>query len=165
MTALKVEDIRQFTSSLFIGAMFDHFLVREADIVTYNTFHIDGRVRTGYYTDEEIEDQKIEDFSAWKTIKPVCFSLIKGKKLPESFRIVLQLGKEQTIHFLQQRALGIQPEQIGGIYLNIRYEAGELYCVTGVSLNFFTMDKLLETEWDTAVTFFFKEKQIPFITG
>ena len=50
MVALKVEDMKQFTSGLFIGSMFDRFLVREADIVTFNAFHMDGRVRPGYYT-------------------------------------------------------------------------------------------------------------------
>ena len=163
MTALKIEDIRQFTSSLFIGTVFDQFLIREAEIVTYNTFQIDGRVRRGYYTEQEIEEKKIEDYSAWEIVKPVCFSLIKGKKLPESFQIVLQLGKGQIEHFLLEKQLGIQAEQIGGMYINIRYESGELYCVTGISINFFTMDKSLETEWDEAVKLFFKENKIPYV--
>ena len=165
MTGLKVEDIKQFTSNLFIGTIFDYFLIREAEIFTYNTFHIDGKVRAGYYTEQEIETKKIEEFSTWETVKPVCFSLIKGKKLPESFRIVLQLGKEQIAQFLQEKQLGIQAEQIGGMYLNIRYETGELYCVTGTSLNFFTMDKSLEIEWDETVKLFFKEHHIPYILG
>jgi len=92
MTALKVEDIRQFTSSLFIGAMFDRFLVREAEIVTFNTFHIDGKVRKEYYTEQELEEKHIGSLSLWEAVKPVCFSLIRGKKLHGSFRIVFQLG-------------------------------------------------------------------------
>jgi len=165
MTALQVEDIRLFTQSLFIGTMFDGFLMKEADIITFNAFHIDGRVRPGYYTEEELEEKKIGALSAWKTVKPVCFSLIKGKKLPESFQIVLQLGKEQEEQFVQQRQLGIQAEQIGGLFLNIRYEAGKLYCVTGISIPFFTLDKSLDTEWDEAVKLFFKEKKIPYSAG
>ncbi len=51
------------------------------------------------------------------------------------------------------------------MYLNIRYETGELYCVTGTSLNFFTMDKSLEIEWDETVKLFFKEHHIPYILG
>jgi hypothetical protein len=163
MTALKVEDIRQFTSSLFIGTVFDRFLVREAEIVTFNTFHIDGKVRKEYYTDREIEEGGIGEFSEWGAVKPVCFSLIKGKKLPGSFRIVLQLGQEQTDAFLADRRLSLRAEQISGLYMNIRYEEGELFCVTGTSVNFFTLDKSLETEWDEAVKGFLKEHQIPYL--
>ena len=47
--------------------------------------------------------------------------------------------------------------------MNIRYEDGELFCVTGTSVNFFTLDKSLETEWDEAVKGFLKEHQIPYL--
>lgn len=163
MIALKVEDIRKFTSSLFIGTVFDRFLVREAEIVTFNTFHIDGKVRREYYTDQEIEEKRIGELSSWDMVKPLCFSLIKGKKLPGSFRIVLQLGAEQTEDFLSVRQLSLRAEQISGLYINIRYEEGQLYCVTGTSVNFFTMDKSLDMEWDRAVKEFLKEHKIPYI--
>lgn len=161
MVALKVEDIRQFTSGLFIGNMFDKFLVREADIVTFNAFHVDGRVKPGFYTEQEMEEKEIGEYSAWETVKPVCFSLIKGKKLPGSFLIVLQLGKKQVERFVADRGMAVRAEQIGGMYINIRYENGELYCVTGTSVNFFTLDKSLDAEWDEAVKGFFKKSGIP----
>ncbi|MCI8516761.1 MAG: hypothetical protein HFG75_07840 [Hungatella sp.] len=161
MIACKIEDIRQFTSQLFVGTLFDSFLVREAQIVTFNTFHIDGRVRKEYYTDQELEERHIGELSAWESVKPVCFGLIKGKKLPGSFRIVFQLGADQTEAFLKQRQLPVRAEQISGLYLNIRYEEGSLYCVTGTSVNFFTMDKSLEQEWDGEVTELFRKNNIP----
>ena len=58
--------------------------------------------------------------------------------------------------------LPIRPEQVKGLYLNIRYEEGKLNCVTGTSINFFTLDKSLDMEWDEAVKLFFKEKKIPY---
>ena len=162
MIALKIEDIKQFTASLFIGDLFDQFLVSEATIVTYNTFSIDGKVKQGYYTDEELESKKIEEYSAWSVVKPICFSLIKGKKLPGSFQIVLQISPEDVEKFLTYSQLSIKTEQVKGLYMNIRYEEGRLSCVTGTSLNFFTLDKSLDMEWDEAVKLFFKEKQIPY---
>jgi len=162
MIALKIEDIRQFTSSLFLGDLFDKFLVREASIVTFNTFTIDGRVKHGYYTEAELEEKKIEEYSAWAVVKPVCFSLIKGKKLPGSFQIVLQIPPADVERFLSYSQLGIRSEQIKGLYLNIRYEEGRLNCVTGTSINFFTLDKSLDAEWDEAVKRFFREKGIPY---
>ncbi len=44
MVALKVEEQKAFTEGLFIGEIFDKFLVREADIVTWNRFSIDGKI-------------------------------------------------------------------------------------------------------------------------
>ena len=162
MVALKVEEIKQFTSGLFIGSLFDKFQVREAEIVTFNAFHMDGRIRPGYYTKEETEEKGIGEYTVWESVKPVCFSLIKGKRLPGSFQIVLQLDKKQVESFLAGRQVPVRADQIGGMYLNIRYENGELYCVTGTSVNFFTLDKSLDMEWDEAMKEFFRKKGIPF---
>ena len=54
MIALKIEDLKTFTAQLFMGETFDHWLVREANIVTFNSFTIDGRIRQGYYSDGEL---------------------------------------------------------------------------------------------------------------
>ena len=121
MVALKIEEQKNFTSGLFIGDLFDKFLVREANIVTFNSFTIDGRVRHGYYSDEELEEKKIEEFSAWTAVKPFCFSLIKGKRLPESFRIVLMLSPDGKEKFVESRVPGIGPDSGGGLFLNVHY--------------------------------------------
>lgn len=162
MVALKAEDLKGFTSKLFMGDMFDTWLVREASIVTFNTFTIDGHIRSGYYSDEELELRKIEKFSVWKSLKPFCFSLIKGKKLPESFQITLQLGAGDTERFLVYTGLDFRLEQIGGLYLNVRYENGVLHCVSGTSLNVFTLSRQLEEEWDAAIKVFMKQQEMPY---
>lgn len=160
MVALKVEDVKTFTSKLFVKEDFDHFLVKEITIVTFNSFTIDGHIRQGYYSPEEMEENHIGDFSSWKVLKPICFSLIKGKKLPGSFHIVLTLPPSDVDKFASNSGTGINGEQIQGLYLNIRYEDGALYCITGTSLNFFTLDKTLETEWDKAVKNFMRSHDI-----
>ena len=40
MIALKVEDVKTFTSKLFLKEDFDSFLVKEVNIVTYNNFSV-----------------------------------------------------------------------------------------------------------------------------
>lgn len=117
-------------------------------------------MRRGYYTGEE--QGKIGEFSSWRTIKPVCFSLIRGKRLPETFRIVLCLSEEARSRFVQAHAPGILPEQAGGLYINIQYENQEMTCVTGTSMNVFTMDRTLEREWDESVKQFLKRSGIAF---
>ena len=165
MVALQISDIKAFTKKLFLGETFDWFLVKEATIVTFNTFTIDGAVRHGYYSDEELEAGRIEQYSAWKVLRPFCFSLIKGNKLPESFSIILRLPPDQTERFLKERCASWTPEQVGGLYLNIRYEDHVLNCITGVALNQFTMDKTLEREWDDMIQAFLKKQQIPYETA
>lgn len=162
MVALKMEDLKQFTSQLFIGDTFDGWLVREAAIVTFNTFTIEGRIRVGYYTEKELEENKIEEFSSWKVLKPICYSLIKGKKLPESFQITLQLPPTEVEDFLKNAQLEFTVDQIQGLYMNIRYDNGAVRCVTGTSLNVFTLDRQIEIEWDEATRLYFKDRQIPF---
>ncbi len=160
MIALRIEDVRAFTSRLFVREDFDSFLVREATITTYNSFSIDGHIRSGYYTREEREENGIGEFSSWKMLRPICFSLIRGKKLPGGFRIVLQMPADGTERFAARSGTGITREQIQGLYLNIRYEDGVLYCITGISLNVFTMDKMFEAEWDKAVKEFMRRHEI-----
>ena len=55
MIALKAEDVKSFTTKLFVREDFDAFLVKEVNITTYNSFSIDGHVKQGYYTEEERE--------------------------------------------------------------------------------------------------------------
>ncbi|MCI9105370.1 MAG: hypothetical protein HFG56_08730 [Lachnospiraceae bacterium] len=163
MIALRVEDLKGFTSALFVGEAFDTWWLREASITTYNTFSIDGRIRRGYFTEQEREEKKIGELSSWKLIRPICFSLIRGKRLPENFRITLQLSPTDVQQFLQSVQPDFPVEQVGGLYLNIRYEEQTMYCITGVSLNIFTLDKRIEQGWDAEIKQLLKEKQIAYI--
>ena len=162
MVALKIEDAKAFTNGLFVGNLFDTFLLREGEITTYNRFTIDGRISRGYYSEEERAEKGLEDYSFWSTIRPICFSLVKGKRLPESFRLVFQLSREKTAAFINSRVAGIQPEQVNGLYINVHFENKELKCVSGTSLKIFTLDKILENEWDEWVKRFLKENKVAF---
>ena len=163
MIALKIEDIKPFTSKLFVGEVFDRFLIKEALIATFNTFTIDGNIRPGYYSREEAEEKKIGSLSTWAMMKPFCFSLIKGKRLPGSFRIIMQMPKEETERFLSSRQIPLLSDQVKGLYVNIRYEEETLTCVTGTSVSVFTLDKILDEEWDQAFKVFLKQNQILFL--
>lgn len=163
MIALKIEDIKLFTSKLFLGEVFDQFLVKEAVITTFNTFTIDGTIRSGYYSKDEQEEKNIGQLSTWSMMKPFCFSLIKGKRLPISFRIILQMSKDGTERFLASRQVSLTPDQVKGLYINVRYEEDKLACVTGTSVSVFTLDKALDEEWDQAFKVFLKHNEIPFL--
>lgn len=162
MISVKIEDIKSFTSKLFVGEVFDHFLVKEVSVSTYNTFTIDGTIKNGYYSKEEMEEQGIGVYSTWTALKPFSFSMVKGKRLPTSFRIILLMPEDETERFLSTKNIGFPKEQVKGLYVNIRYEDEKLTCITGTSVSVFTMDKTLDEEWDNGFKAFLKQNQIPF---
>jgi len=147
MKAYKTQDMKRFTSCLFAGDNFDDFLTQEAEITTCCRFMIDGKVRSSWYTDAELESKKVEEYCSWRDLRPVCFDLIKGKKLPESFRIVLRYPPDKTENLLKRESL--DPACAGGLFWNIRYEEGKLLCISMASPAFFTADKTLEHVWDS----------------
>ena len=111
---------------------------------------------------EDILKGREENLKQEMTLRPFCFSLIKGKKLPERFSIILKLPKAATEQFLTARKSQWLPEQVGGLFLNIHYENQHLSCVTGLSLNQFTLDKTLEREWDESIRTFLRKEELPF---
>jgi hypothetical protein len=135
-----IEDVKSFTSKLFIKEDFDFFLLKEAEITTFNNYKIDGTIQKDYYTKEEFETLKSPEYSTWNQMKNYCFSFIKGGKTPLSFKIVLRYPDElaKELHDVNDV----------GLYLNVRFENKQIKCITGVSYNTFTMDKTIENLWD-----------------
>ena len=161
MISLKISNIKQFTSKLFLQETFDHFLVSEAVITTFNTFHIDGNLNGDFYTDVETEQLEDKQYSTWKMIRPICFQLIKGNKLPLAFKIVLRLTKENTTKVLEAANL-IDQFDVDALYVNILYKNGQVSCVTGTALKQFTLDKTIEHVWDEMMKKFFIKHEIDF---
>lgn len=75
MTALELKVTKSIMNSLLASEQFDSFLVEEATITTYNTFHIDGHLIRDFYTSEELEEieqkKKSTLFSYWSDIRPL----------------------------------------------------------------------------------------------
>lgn len=156
MISYDILDIKLFTAALFDGDLFDNFLVTEARIDTYNTFSIDGRIKKGYYTEEE--EIHLEEYSRWSRLRPVCFLLIKGKRLPVAFHIVLKLAGEDMENWFSKN--DIFDPNISGLYLNIRYEERKLSCVSACSLCGFSMDNTAQKAWDEHIGKFLKNRGI-----
>ena len=164
MIALKITNIKQFMGKLLGSGDFDSFLLEEASISTYNTFFIDGHQNKEFYTTEEWEDETIRpyDFSAWKTIRPICFDLIKGTHTPTAFRFVLHLIPKYTEEILQYGDTAVTLQQIRAFVLNIKYDGTDLTLVTGTAFHTFLMDKTPDILWDRAVKQFLAKKEIAY---
>jgi len=153
MIGLSIPDLKDFTNKLFREDTFDSFQVMEAAFVTAISVTMQGRL-TQPETDRE--------FAAWKDIRPLAFQVIKGNKLPRSFKIILRLSNENAEKTITRLGLPYTLQDVAGFYLNVRYEAGKITCITGCSMNTFTMDKSLEKEWDGVIRKFLRHHQIAF---
>ena len=103
----------------------------------------------GYLHKEFFDEPPRQEYSCWRDMRGYCLELIRGKRTPLSFRIVLSLASEQFPAFLESHELSaFRPEEIRGLYLNFQYDGQALQCVTGSSLSTFSLDKSLERQWD-----------------
>lgn len=162
MIALEIEHIKDFMNRLLLQPVFDSFLVSEASISTFTTFTIDGSLHRDFYDTDEAEQLKEDGVTqvSWAMIRPFCLSVFKGKRLPISFRFVLQLPKEKVPELLEENGFGLTPDDVFGLFLNIQYRNNVLTVTTGSSLRIFTVDKSLDLAWDRYVQEFLAVQEL-----
>ena len=91
-------------------------------------------------------------FSLWKQIRPFALSLIKGTHTPLEFKIIFRLSDSNVEKLLLQTGItAFSPADVDGLFLNLNFSRGDLYCISGTSLTLFSMDKTVEHAWDDAV--------------
>lgn len=108
MISLTIKDTKTFMSHLLIKDTFDNMLLSEAAIVTGNTYNINGSINRSFFSDDELASLASPSYSQWSKIKPVCFSLIKGNKVPTSLKIIFLLSEGDTSQLAGQT--DINPE-------------------------------------------------------
>ncbi len=164
MIALQFIDIKDFMYRLLCTDLFDHFLLTEAKISTYADFTIDGRINPDFFDpeDAEYEQTAAAALVPFSLVRPFCFQLMKGTHTPLCFHFVLQLSPQNQQRTVAQSGSGFAPEEICGMFWNLKYSKRQLLCTTGISYHTFTMDKSLEQEWDRLTTVFFKNHKLPF---
>lgn len=143
MIVLQIENIREFMVQLFQGTMFDKFCVNGCEITTFVRFQTDGKRNESWYDTGEREEDTAGRVR-WRELKPVIFSLIRGKKTPA--RMVIDF-----CHFMPDRDMGS---------LRIEYKGERLFAYTGYMQHEFTPDKSKQQEWDDNCLAFMKKNQI-----
>lgn len=140
MIVLKVEKIKEFMAKMLTGEMFDKFHVVNCEVTTFVTFQIDGKRHDEWFdTDEGPEDTSSQVL--WKQLRPVIFSLIRGKKTPEVFKV-------DFCHYLGNGDVGS---------LRMQYEKGELFLFTGYMQKEFSLNKEAQQSWDDNCRNFLRE--------
>lgn len=158
MIALKFNSTKDCMAHLLLSDTFDNFNFIEGEIVTFNTFTMDGFIQKAFFDSEE----NLPEYSSWKNMRDYCFSLIKGKKTPLSFKFIFSLSPRNIASLIEKNQLGLNPEDVQGLYMNFRYDGQLLQCITGASFKTFSMDKTLEHTWDTMVQNFLSKKEIDY---
>lgn len=161
MRAYEILDLKKCTYLLFSDTVFDDFLMIETEILTYNIFSIDGRIQKKYFDTDNI--QELKEFSKWRDIKPICFNLIKGKRLPLSFKIVLKYPDiDMGLNDASRKIL----DNINyDFFINIKYEGKKLNFISSVSMKNFDMDKSIANEWDMYIQDFLRKHEITINKG
>lgn len=162
MISCTVLNLPSFMSKLLSTDCFDSFVLEEALIRMAATFHIDGRLNKDFYTPDEWSDPAIRpyDFMPWSDARRFCRDIIKGKRVPVSMQLVLELKPEFMKKTLE--AQGAPGDAVSAFCLNVRLENGKMHLITGVSIKTFTVDRTPEQFWDKTIRRFLTAKDIAF---
>ena len=164
MRSMNISDIKDFMSHLLLRDTFDHFLLLEGTVTTFNTFFVDGHLNKDYYATMETPPESLmeDSLSQWSSLRPFFLSLIKGKHAPLGFKIIFQLPQSHMQTWLSKTTLSVSADHIKALFLNLKYDGKNLTCTTGISLGLFTLDKSPEYAWDENIAMFLTQKGIPF---
>lgn len=136
-------------NDLLVNEKYDSFNLYEARIKTGLDYYIRGLFNKGFF-DYDVQGD-MDDYELWGNVKETVFSLIKGKRLPISFKVILMFNRENVDRLIEMNNLPISKDDISGLFFNINYEDEKLTITTGTSLKIFTLDKTLENIWDDTV--------------
>ena len=161
MRLVKITNVKQFMNKLLVENAFDSFLVSEVLIKTGNSYVIDGHINKEFFSDDEIKDLKdgassdgriySETLSRWSEIKPLAFSIMKGKKTPVSFKMSFYLAEENINKLMASFDSSFKVNDIDGLALIVKYSDGELSVTSSATIKIFSLDKTLEKHWDDMV--------------
>lgn len=144
MQMYQVEEVKEFMELLFLKENFDKFCVSSLELKTLVSISIKGNLLTDWLGEEEKERYGTLEYVPWKLLRPVAFSLIKGKQIPQLMRI-------QFVHYMANG-------DCGG--LRIQFENNRLVCISSYTSANFSLDKSKEQFWDENCSEFFHKNQI-----
>lgn len=160
MNAYSIQSQKDFTTHLFLKDTFDFFETGDISIQTFTNFEISGNLNLDYYDTDEKEEIKRSNCT-WSQLRPFCLQIIKGRKLPISFKIVFYTAEREKEQFLSQLPENLK-NSIARPSLTILYKNDVLSCITGIAYSQFTLDRSGEAIWSNSIENFFKKHEISF---
>ena len=156
MQAFQITSQKDFMNQLLTGGLFEAFFLKEASVVTGVSYHIDGHRNLAYYKDMngnqgENTEENLNRYIPFREMRPILFQMIKGKRTPLSFHIILHWDKVEVNHFLQEQGTTVQQSFVSNLVLNIRFDENGMQVISAVDYSDFTLDKEIEKQWDQKV--------------
>ena len=164
MIALSLPEIKDFMNKLLCTDTFGHFLLKEAVISGSVTWSLDGTIQPDFYSSDEADALGLTGLSLlpFEQVRPQCFDLIKGKRTPSYFKFVFLLSPKNLERTLLSTHSSFTPEDITGMFINLKFQQKKLLLTTGISYRIFSVDKSLDQEWDSLVKRFLTAHEISF---
>ena len=162
MLAIKVLDVKKCMSDMLASEKFDCWQLAEAKLTTRIRYVIDGHITEGYLSKEELLAEGITEKECipYRFVRGLCFDMIKGKQTPKSFRFTFLCPRREIAAILEAASMGVREEDIANLTMNISFVDGELLVTTSCALRTFTLDKSVESVWDSRVLDFFRDLEI-----
>ena len=171
MRSFEITEVKKFMAALLTDTVYDNFLVTDLKMIGAAGWIFDGRRNKEFYDDDEFSALPEKDYVLWSEIRGIVFNMIKGSKQPLSLTITFKLNTKNTERTVADCGTRIPQENVGGIFLNIRYDRekpsqteqtqkntnGSLQVTTGTSLKSFYMDRSLDNAWDEYAERFLKK--------
>ena len=159
MIALQITELKSFMGKLLATNTFDDFLLQEATLQMGIGYVIDGHINEAFYQTEEDQATERLPFITYSEVRGTLFDLIKGKRTPLGFQVLLQLPPKRCNLLFPE---GLQTHLIKGLVMNIRYDGSKALITSGISYSSFSLDKAPELIWDEAMMTFLRSAGIAF---
>lgn len=127
MLSLEITSLRDFTRHLFTRESFDAWHVLDVSISSFIDFHMDGHINPAFFEETE---ESIPRFCDWGKLRPVCFSFIRGKLMPLSFKITLVLSAQDAAGLMNADGLSALGDSTVFTLL-LHYREHQLVVTTG----------------------------------
>jgi hypothetical protein len=147
-------DTKKFMNLLLKDDKFDKFECRSCEITTVASFSLDGRLNGDFF-----DEAPNRAYCLWSEVRSQIFYLIKGKRKPKVFKIVLALG-EKSAEKLHPNAKVC--------FLNIVFENDKndsVVFTTGTAQKEFSLDKGVDEVWEGMIRSFFKKLELTVLTS
>lgn len=160
MIALQITELKTFMGMLLKNTTFDDFLLQEATLQMAISYVIDGHINEGFFEEGE-RSTDAPDYITYGEVRATLFELIKGKRTPIGFQLVLQLSPEKSAILFPD---GLASHFIKGLIMNIRYDGTKAIITSGINYASFSLDKTPELIWDEALMNMLSQANIAFET-
>ncbi len=151
MIALRILNIKKLIASILVKPDFDRYSLIEAQITTFCTFSIDGRLERDFFEGSEEQPSSGSGYISWGMVRERCFDIIRGKRTPLSFKFVFFYPPDLLLPFLREHDVTVREDNVLGLCINLRFDGTNLLLTTGTSMKAFTADRSCDRAWDEEV--------------